>query len=222
MSLRMRVVLDLIVIRGEAAIFVHRWRPGAAQKSRCHRNSTVCIQMYAWDPWTRLNGPENRAEYNCHILSVPDLASQEWPLKQCFNPGTLVAHWKARFTSLPVTVRCWQFHILQKYPPVTPLWTNSTTVRRPLDKMKPKDWFRQFFPFYYFLFVFSFFGLKLRGIRHLATRLQNTLQWPHSGPTVQPLGDPWAKWSQRTGLDNFSFLFYFSFLFSFLDSSCEE
>ena len=58
MSLRMRVVLDLIVIRGAAAIFVHRWRPGAAQKSRCHRNSTVCIQMYAWDPWTRLNGPE--------------------------------------------------------------------------------------------------------------------------------------------------------------------
>ena len=49
MSLRMRVVLDLIVIRGAAAIFVHRWRPGAAQKSRCHRNSMVwgvswCIQ----------------------------------------------------------------------------------------------------------------------------------------------------------------------------------
>ena len=32
--------------------------PGAAQKSLCHRNSTVCIQMYAWDPWTRLHGPE--------------------------------------------------------------------------------------------------------------------------------------------------------------------
>ena len=30
----------------------------------------------------------------------------------------------------------------QKYPPVTPLWANSTTVKRPLDKMKPKDWFR--------------------------------------------------------------------------------
>ena len=121
--------------------------------------------------------------------------------------------------SLPVTVRCWQFHILQKYPPVTPLWANSTTVRRPLDKMKPKDWFRQFFPFYFILlfsFLFSFFGLKLRGIRHLATWLQNTLQWPHIGPTVQPLGDPWAKWSQTTGLDHF-FLF---FLFS--DSSCEE
>ena len=23
---------------------------------------------------------------------MPDLASQEWPLKQCLNPGTLVAH----------------------------------------------------------------------------------------------------------------------------------
>ena len=72
-----------------------------------------------------------------------------------------------------------KFHIQQKYPPVTPLWANSTTVRRPLDKMKPKDWFRQFFPFYFILlfsFLFSFFGLKLRGIRHLATRLQNTLQ----------------------------------------------
>ena len=148
---------------------------------------------------------------------MPDLASQEWPLKQCFNPGTLVAHWKARFTSLPVTVRCWQFHILHKNPPVTPLWANSTTVRRPLDKMKPKDWFRQFFPFY-FILLFScfFFRLKLRGTRHLATWLQNTFQWPHFGPTVQPLGDPWTKWSPRTGLDNFSFFIFFS------DSSCEE
>ena len=55
----MRVVLELTVIRGAAANFVHRWRPGAAQKSRFHRNSTVCIQIYAWDPWTRFNGPEN-------------------------------------------------------------------------------------------------------------------------------------------------------------------
>ena len=36
----------------------------------------------------------------------------------------------------------------KKYPPVTPLWANSTTVRRPLDKMKPKDWFRHFFFFF--------------------------------------------------------------------------
>ena len=35
--------------------FVHRWRPGAAQKSRSHGNSMLCIQMYAWDPWTRIN-----------------------------------------------------------------------------------------------------------------------------------------------------------------------
>ena len=65
----------------------------------------------------------------------------------------------------------------KKYPPVTPLWANSTTARRPLDKMKPMDWFRHFFLFIYFIiFFFFFFGLKLRGTRHLATRLQNTLQ----------------------------------------------
>ena len=44
-----------------------------------------------------------------------------------------------------------------KYPPVTPLWANSTTVRRPLDKMKPKRtgldiFFFFFYLFYYFLF----------------------------------------------------------------------
>ena len=46
-------------------------------------------------------------------------------------------------------------YTVTKYPPVTPLWANSTTVRRPLDKMKPKDWFRHFFLFilfYHFLF----------------------------------------------------------------------
>ena len=52
-------------------------------------------------------------------------------------------------------------YMVTKYPPVTPLWANSTTVRRPLDKMKPKDWFRHFS----FLIIF---GLKLRGTRHLA------------------------------------------------------
>ena len=88
---------------------------------------------------------------------MPDLASQEWPLKQCFNPGTLVAHWKARFTSLPVS----------------PLLTVSQT---------PK----------------------------------NTLQWPHFGPTVQPLGDPWTKRSQRTGLNIFSFSFICFIIFFFL------
>ena len=98
---------------------------------------------------------------------------------------------------------------------MTPLWANSTTVRRPLDKMKPKYWFRHFFSFLVILLLSLFFGLKLRGTRHLATWLQNTLQWPHFGPTVQPLGDPWAKWSQRTGLD-------INFFILFSDSSCEE
>ena len=52
------------------------------------------------------------------------------------------------------------FTYYKKYPPVTPLWANSTTVRRPLDKRKPKDWFRQcflFLLFYYFLFSFLLF-----------------------------------------------------------------
>ena len=75
--------------------------------------------------------------------------------------------------------------------------------------MKPKDWFRHFFLYIYFIIFFFSSDSKLRGTRHLATRLQNTLQWPHFGPTVQPLGDPWAKWSQRTGLDNFYFIFGF-------------
>ena len=44
----------------------------------------------------------------------------------------------------------------KKYPPVTPLLANSTTVRRPLDKMKPKDWFRHFFLFFYLFYYFLF------------------------------------------------------------------
>ena len=96
-------------------------------------------------------------------------------------------------------------HTVTKYPPVTPLWANSTTVRRPLDKMKPKDWFRQFFPFYFILLFSFFFRLKLRGTRHLATWLQR----PHFGPTVQPLGDPWTM-KPKDWFRQF-FLFYFIF-----------
>ena len=78
-------------------------------------------------------------------------------------------------------------YMVAKYPPATPLWANSTTVRRPLDKMKPKDWFRQFFLFYFI------FGLKLRGTRHLAFMVIKTLQWSHFEPTVQRLGRPLDK-----------------------------
>ena len=42
-------------IRGAAAKLCARWRPGATQKRRCYRNSALCIQMHAWDLWTRLN-----------------------------------------------------------------------------------------------------------------------------------------------------------------------
>ena len=40
---------------------------------------------------------------------------------------------------------------------MTPLWANSTTVRRPLGKMKPKDWFRQFLFYFYFYFILFYF-----------------------------------------------------------------
>ena len=83
----------------------------------------------------------------------------------------------------------------------------------PWTKWSQRTGLDNFFFLFYFIIFYFFFGLKLRGTRHLATRLQNTLQWPHFGPTVQPLGDPWTKWSQRTGLDIFSFLFYFIIFF---------
>ena len=39
--------------------------PGAAQKSRCHRNSTVCIQTCAWEP-----GPECRFVRISRVMDV--------------------------------------------------------------------------------------------------------------------------------------------------------
>ena len=79
-------------------------------------------------------------------------------------------------------------HTVTKYPPVTPLWANSTTVRRPLGKMKPKDWFRHFFSFLYYFRTqvarnktFGYHGYK------------ETRQWSHFEPTVQRLGRPLDK-----------------------------
>ena len=44
------------------------------------------------------------------IISVPDLASQEWPLKQMlWTRVTLVAYWITRFTSPPVTNSSFSF-----------------------------------------------------------------------------------------------------------------
>ena len=92
----------------------------------------------------------------------------------------------------------------------------------PWTKWSQRTGLDNFFFLFYFIIFYFFFGLKLRGTRHLATRLQNTLHWPHFGPTVQPLGDPWTKWSQRTGLDIFFlFILFYYFLFS-SDSNCEE
>ena len=94
----------------------------------------------------------------------------------------------------------------KKYPPVTPLWANSTTVRRPLDKMKPKDWFRHFFLFIYF--IFSFF-LRTQVARNKTSGYTVTKYppvtplWANSTTVRPPLGKMKPKdWFRQ-------FLFYF-------------
>ena len=78
---------------------------------------------------------------------------------------------------------------LQKYPPVTPLRANSTTVRRPLDKMKPKDWLRQFFLVLFYVRTQVATLNKTSGYHGY----KETLQWSHFEPTVQRLGRPLDK-----------------------------
>ena len=102
----------------------------------------------------------------------------------------------------------------KKYPPVTPLWANSTTVRRPLDKMKPKDWFRLFSFLFYFIIFSFFFGLKLRGTRHLATRLQKPSSDPTLGQQYNCVRRPLGKMKPKDWFRQFFILFS--------DSSCEE
>ena len=80
-------------------------------------------------------------------------------------------------------------HGYKKYPPVTPLRANSTTVRRPLDKMKPKDWFRQFFPVLFYVRTQVATLNKTSGYHGY----KETLQWSHFEPTVQRLGRPLDK-----------------------------
>ena len=106
--------------------------------------------------------------------------------------------------------------ILQKYPPGTPLWANSTTVRRPLDKMKPKDWFRQFFPFlFYFIIFFSFFFFRTQVARNKTSGYTITKYppvtplWANSTTVRRPLGKVKPKdWFRQ-------FFFYILFFFSF-------
>ena len=96
----------------------------------------------------------------------------------------------------------------KKYPPVTPLWANSTTVRRPLDKMKPKDWFRHFFLFLLFVLLFSFF-LRTQVARNKTSGYTVTKYppvtplWANSTTVRRPLGKMKPKdWFRQ-------FLFYF-------------
>ena len=79
-------------------------------------------------------------------------------------------------------------YMVTKYPPVTPLRANSTTVRRPLDKMKPKDWLRQFLPVFYVRTQVATLN-KTSGYHGY----KETLQWSHFEPTVQRLGRPLDK-----------------------------
>ena len=80
----------------------------------------------------------------------------------------------------------------KKYPPVTPLWANSTTVRRPLDKMKPKDWFRHFF--FSFICFIIFFFLRTQVARnktpgYTVTKYPPvTALWANSTTVRRPLG----------------------------------
>ena len=98
-------------------------------------------------------------------------------------------------------------YTVTKYPPVTPLWANSTTVRRPLGKMKPKDWFRQF------LFYFRTQVARNKTPGYMVT--QNppvTPLWANSTTVRRPLGKMKPKdWFRQ----------FFPFLL-FSDSSCEE
>ena len=94
----------------------------------------------------------------------------------------------------------------KKYPPVTPLWANSTTVRRPLDKMKPKDRFRHFFLFIYFII---FFFLRTQVARNKTSGYTVTKYppvtplWANSTTVRRPLGKMKPKdWFRQ-------FLFYF-------------
>ena len=80
-------------------------------------------------------------------------------------------------------------YMVTKYPPVTPLRANSTTVRRPLDKMKPKDWLRQFFPVLFYVRTQVATLNKTSGYHGY----KETLQWSHFEPTVQRLGRPLDK-----------------------------
>ena len=76
---------------------------------------------------------------------------------------------------------------------MTPLWANSTTVRQPLDKMKPKDWFRHFFLFIYFI-IFFFFFLRTQVARNKTSGDTGTKYppvtplWANSTTVRRPLG----------------------------------
>ena len=105
---------------------------------------------------------------------------------------------------------------------MTPLWANSTTVRRPLDKMKPKDWFRQFFLFilfYYFLFFLRTQVARNKTSGYTVTKYPPvTPLWANSTTVRRPLDKMKPKdWFRHF----FLFILFYHFLFS-SDSNCEE
>ena len=89
----------------------------------------------------------------------------------------------------------------KKYPPVTQLWANSTTVRRHLGKVKPKDWFRQF------LFYFRTQVARNKTSGYMVTKYPPVTPLQANSKTIRR---PLDKMKPKDWLRQFfPFLFYF-------------
>ena len=101
--------------------------------------SLVCLASqanagYAWSYAMMHEGlGQNRPAHDLDIVSVPGLASQEWPLQQCFNPDNAHGSLKKLFpfqASHTPMLTIWH----HKYPPVTHFEPTIQRSGRPLWK----------------------------------------------------------------------------------------
>ena len=96
---------------------------------------------------------------------------------------------------------------------MTPLWANSTTVRRPLDKMKPKDCLDNFsfYLFYYFLFFLRTQVARNKTSGYTVTKYPPvTPLWANSTTVRRTLGQNEAKdWFRHFFLSYFKFIIFF-------------